>query len=90
MARFSDVEISHLESVNQLKCSNITIATSGPLHASVHAEVKYGKSMIGVTVNIWWSHLLEIPRCSTRQVGLTFEHALSFDGSDGSCNSNEF
>ena len=59
MARFSDVEISHLETANQLKFSNITIVTSGPLRASVHAEVKYGKSTIGVTVSIFIPVVIE-------------------------------
>jgi alpha-mannosidase len=46
-----DVEIHHLEKVQQLKFANIKIVDSGPLFGAVVAEVKYGKSTIKVTVS---------------------------------------
>lgn len=47
----SDVEIHHLEKAQQLKFENVKIVASGPLRATVEAEVKYGKSTIRVTVS---------------------------------------
>lgn len=47
-----DVEIHHLETVQPLEFSNISVLSQGPLRASVKAEVKYGQSTIAVTVCI--------------------------------------
>ncbi|KAH9958156.1 glycoside hydrolase family 38 protein [Russula dissimulans] len=47
-----DVEIHHLEKVQQLKFANIKIVDSGPLFGAVVAEVKYGKSTIKVTISL--------------------------------------
>ncbi|KAI0248419.1 glycoside hydrolase family 38 protein [Lactifluus subvellereus] len=56
-----DVEIHHLEKAKRLKFENVKIVASGPLRATVEAEVKYGKSTIRVTPRLNgylapWSH----------------------------------
>lgn len=45
-----DVEIHHLETAKQLEFTNVSVVARGPLRGSVKAEVKYGKSIITVTV----------------------------------------
>jgi len=45
-----DVEIHHLETAQPLEFSNVAVISQGPLRAAVRAEVKYGQSMISVTV----------------------------------------
>jgi len=45
-----DVEIHHLETAHQLKFTNISVVSQGPLRAAVKAEVRYGQSVIIATV----------------------------------------
>ncbi|KAJ3503870.1 hypothetical protein NLJ89_g8237 [Agrocybe chaxingu] len=47
-----DVEIHHLETVQPLAFSNISVVSQGPLRGSVRAEVKYGQSTITVTISL--------------------------------------
>ncbi|KAF6748244.1 alpha-mannosidase [Ephemerocybe angulata] len=47
-----DVEIHHLETVEPLKFSNISVVAQGPLYGAVRAEVKYGQSTISVTISL--------------------------------------
>jgi len=47
-----DVEIHHLEKVQQLKFENVKVTASGPLLGAVETEVKYGKSTIKVTISL--------------------------------------
>jgi hypothetical protein len=47
-----DVEIHHLETARQLEFNNITVVAQGPLRAAVKAEVRYGQSLITVTVRM--------------------------------------
>ena len=46
----SDVEIHHLETAQQLEFTDITVVSQGPLRAAVKAQVRYGQSLISVTV----------------------------------------
>jgi len=46
-----DVEIHHLETAKQLEFTNVSVVAQGPLRGSVRAEVKYGKSLVTVTVS---------------------------------------
>jgi alpha-mannosidase len=47
-----DVEIHHLETRLPLEFTNVSVVAQGPLRASVRAEVKYGQSMIAVTISL--------------------------------------
>ncbi|KAJ3574050.1 hypothetical protein NP233_g2021 [Leucocoprinus birnbaumii] len=47
-----DVEIHHLETARQLEFNNITVVAQGPLRAAVKAEVRYGQSLISVTISL--------------------------------------
>ena len=47
---FLDVEIHHLETARPLMFSNLSLVASGPLRATVRAEVKVGKSNVRVNV----------------------------------------
>ncbi|KAG5635742.1 hypothetical protein H0H81_010225 [Sphagnurus paluster] len=47
-----DVEINHLETAKRLDFTNVSVVAQGPLHASVRAEVKYGKSTITVIISL--------------------------------------
>jgi len=46
----SDVEIHHLETAQQLEFTDITVVSQGPLRAAVKAQIRYGQSLISVTV----------------------------------------
>ena len=46
-----DVEIHHLETAKRLEFTSVSVVAQGPLRGSVKAEVKYGKSLITVTVS---------------------------------------
>lgn len=48
----SDVEIHHLETVEPLAFTNVSVVSQGPLRAAVRAEVRYGQSTISVTVSL--------------------------------------
>ncbi|KAI0041688.1 glycoside hydrolase family 38 protein [Auriscalpium vulgare] len=52
-----DVEIHHLEKAEKLKFEGVKIVASGPLRASIEAQVKYGKSTILVTASSFHSSL---------------------------------
>ena len=54
-----DVEIHHLETRHPLKFSNIRISATGPLRASVVAEVKLASSVVKVSVSV--HHILPTP-----------------------------
>ena len=47
-----DVEIHHLETVQPLEFSNISVVAEGPLRASVRSEFKFRQSTITVTVRM--------------------------------------
>ncbi|KIK63743.1 glycoside hydrolase family 38 protein [Collybiopsis luxurians FD-317 M1] len=47
-----DVEIHHLETPTPLRFTNVSVVAHGPLRASVQAQVKYGKSIINVTISL--------------------------------------
>ncbi|KAF5347291.1 hypothetical protein D9756_009971 [Leucocoprinus leucothites] len=47
-----DVEIHHLETARQLEFNNVTVISQGPLRAAVKAEVRYGQSLISVTISL--------------------------------------
>ena len=47
-----DVEVHHLETPRPLQFGDITVVAQGPLRAAVHAETKYGKSTIGLTISL--------------------------------------
>jgi hypothetical protein len=52
------VEIHHLETATPLQFSDIRVVASGPLRASVQAQVKYGKSTIIVDVSALFHFLM--------------------------------
>ncbi|KAH9914289.1 glycoside hydrolase family 38 protein [Fomitopsis serialis] len=47
-----DVEIHHLETVQPLEFSNISVVAEGPLRASIKSEIKYRQSTINVTISL--------------------------------------
>lgn len=47
-----DVEIHHLETSTPLSFSQVRVIAEGPLRAAVQTQVKYGKSMIDVTISL--------------------------------------
>jgi alpha-mannosidase len=47
----SDVEIHHLETAQPLQFTKIEVVANGPLRAAVKTQVRYGKSIINVTVS---------------------------------------
>ncbi|KAJ7639802.1 glycoside hydrolase family 38 protein [Mycena polygramma] len=47
-----DVEIHHLEKATELEFASVSVVAQGPLRASVRAEVKYGESLISVTISL--------------------------------------
>lgn len=47
----ADVEIHHLETARPLEFNNVTVLAQGPLRAAVKAEVRYGQSLITITVS---------------------------------------
>ncbi|KZT66211.1 glycoside hydrolase family 38 protein [Daedalea quercina L-15889] len=47
-----DVEIHHLETVQPVEFSNISVVAEGPLRASIKSEFKYRQSTINVTISL--------------------------------------
>ncbi|KAF8182889.1 alpha-mannosidase [Pholiota molesta] len=47
-----DVEVHHLETVEPLAFTNVSVVSQGPLRAAVRAEVRYGQSTISVTISL--------------------------------------